>query len=65
MTVSRVRGSQRIRSNAERGKERLQGFVPMTEDWHTKVCLLGVSELKHCILVGSKSVLYCNVGTAM
>ncbi len=28
MTVARTRGSQRIRSNAERGKERLMGLTP-------------------------------------
>ena len=43
MTASRVRGSQRIRCTGERGKERLQGFVALTEDWHAKMCLIGVS----------------------
>lgn len=43
MTVARARGSKRIRSNAERGKERLEGLAPAIEDWHAKVCLLGVS----------------------
>ena len=42
MTVARTRGCKRIRSNAERGKERLEGFVPVIEDWHVKVSLLGV-----------------------
>lgn len=45
MTASRVRGSKRIRSNAERGKEQLGGFVAGVEDWHAKVCLLGVGQL--------------------
>ena len=43
MTVARTRGTQRIRSNAERGKERLEGLVPVIEDWHAKMCFLGVS----------------------
>lgn len=43
MTASRIRGSQRIRSNAERGKEQLQGFEAFCEDFHGKMCLIGVS----------------------
>ena len=43
MTAARTRGCQRIRSNAERGKERLQGFNAFVEDWHAKGVLLGVS----------------------
>lgn len=42
LTVARARGSQRIRKNSERGKERLDGLLPVCEDWHTKLCLLGV-----------------------
>ena len=43
MTVARTRGCKRIRSNAERGKERLEGFTALVEDWHAKVAFLGVS----------------------
>ena len=42
MTAARARGSQRVRSNSERGKDQLQGLQPVVEDWHAKVCLLGV-----------------------
>ena len=42
-TASRIKGCQRIRSNAERGKDQLKGFVPVIEDWHAKMCLLEVS----------------------
>ena len=42
MTAVRTRGCQRIRSNAKRGKERLEGFTAVIEDWHAKVALLGV-----------------------
>jgi len=37
MTASRVRGSQRIRSNAERTKEKLLGTTAIVEDWHAKM----------------------------
>ena len=43
MTVARARGSQRIRKNSERGKERLEGLAPVCEDWHAKLCFLGMS----------------------
>ena len=43
MTVARGRGSQRIRKNSERGQDRLEGLAPVNEDWHSKLCLLGVS----------------------
>lgn len=43
MTVARARGSQRIRKNSERAKDRLEGLTPVCEDWHAKLCFLGVS----------------------
>lgn len=43
MTAARARSSQRIRSNSDRATERLEGFQPVVEDWHAKVCFLGVS----------------------
>ena len=42
LTVARARGCQKIRKNSERGKERLEGLTPVCEDWHSKLCLLGV-----------------------
>lgn len=45
MTAARARGSQRIRSNSETGRARLEGLQPVVEDWHAKVVLLGVSYL--------------------
>ena len=43
MTVARVRGSQRIRSNSESDLGRLKGVGGFVEDWHAKMCLLTVS----------------------
>lgn len=43
LTAKRARGGQNIRSNSERGKDRLEGLMPVVEDWHGKVCLLIVS----------------------
>ena len=43
LTVARAIGAQRIRANSEDGTARLEGLIPVVEDWHAKVCLLGVS----------------------
>ena len=43
LTAKRARGSKNVRSNSARGRDRLEGLLPVTEDWHTMVCLIGVS----------------------
>ncbi len=43
LTAKRARGSKFIRSNSARGLDQLEGLLPVVEDWHTKVCFLGVS----------------------
>ena len=43
LTSARIRGAQRLRSNSDNCRGRLEGFAAVTEDWHAKVCLLGVS----------------------
>lgn len=48
LTAKRARGSQYTRSNSLRGKERLEGLKPVIEDWHAKVCLLGVRYFNEC-----------------
>ena len=42
LTVARVRGSQGIVSNSYNGSERIEGFIPVIEDWHTKMCYMQV-----------------------
>lgn len=48
MTAARIRSSQRVRCNSERGRDRLEGLQPVCEDWHAKVCLLRVSSTCMC-----------------
>ena len=60
MTAARVRGSKRIRSNSERGKVALEGLEPVVDDWHTKVCFLGVSMLANTVL--SKYIYHAQKG---
>lgn len=42
--LSKVRavGAMKIKSNAETQATRLEGFLPIIEDWHTKLTLLEV-----------------------
>ena len=58
LTAKRARGSQYTRSNSLRGKERLEGLKPVIEDWHAKVCLLGVRYFSACTIQSSIHVLY-------
>lgn len=43
LTAARARGAQRIRSNSLKSEDRLEGILPVSEDWHTKMCLLQVN----------------------
>ena len=52
LTAKRARGSKHIRSNSTRGLDQLQGLVPVVEDWHSKVCFLGVSIVKSGFMAG-------------
>ena len=42
LTAARARGAQKIRSNSLKSEDRLDGLLPVSEDWHTKMCLLQV-----------------------
>ena len=42
LTVVRVRGSAAARVDHQTKKDRLEGFVPIIEDWHAKQCLMKV-----------------------
>lgn len=42
LTVERIRGARRIRSNSQHPAGRLEGFIPVAEDWHAKVCFMEV-----------------------
>ena len=44
LTVARIRGVIRQRQTSETAKGRMEGLVPVVEDWHAKVCLISVSE---------------------
>ena len=43
LTVARARGAQHVRENFIDGIGRLEGLIPVCEDWHARVTLLSVS----------------------
>ena len=42
LSVARARGSQLIRTNSKCSRDKLEGMLPVAEDWHAKLCLLDV-----------------------
>lgn len=42
LTACRARGAQMARANAYDARGRLEGFIPISLDWHAKLCLLEV-----------------------
>ncbi len=44
-TVARVRGTQALRVSEEKAVDRLEGVIPVVEDWHTRMTLNKVSHL--------------------
>ena len=40
LTAKRARGKVRIRKNSTNSADRLEGLLPVSEDWHTKVVFL-------------------------
>lgn len=51
LTVERAVGSKHERSNEHRGINRLDGLIPVVEDWHAKVALLKVSTCKRALFI--------------
>lgn len=53
LSVARARGAQYIRGSADFEKYRLNGMLPVAEDWHSKVCLLEVCNVTTSFTTGS------------
>lgn len=43
LTAVRMRGTQALRVTQDRAVDRLQGLIPVAEDWHTRMALVDVS----------------------
>lgn len=44
LTVARVRGAVAARSSHENARDRLEGVIPVVEDWHARQVLMQVCE---------------------
>ena len=43
LSVARARGSILLQDSSENQFDKLSGLLPVSEDWHAKVCLMQVS----------------------
>jgi len=51
LTCCRCRGAQSLRCNHESTLERLEGLIPITEDWHARLTLVKVSACIALLLI--------------
>ena len=42
LTVTRIRGTQTLRDTQDKAIDRLEGVIPVVEDWHTRMTLMKV-----------------------
>ena len=42
LTVARAHGTQSAHKNMNNGRGRLEGLIPVIEDWYTKMCAMKV-----------------------
>lgn len=52
LTAARIRGAKKAKVSSDLPIERLEGIVPVAEDWHTKMNFMGVSTLRSRALMG-------------
>ena len=57
LTVERIRGSQRARSNADQSLETLKCFKGVVEDWHSEVAIMKVIVVCTFVLMSN----ICNI----
>lgn len=43
LTATRIRGTQALRVTQDNACDRLQGLIPVVEDWHARMALVDVS----------------------
>ena len=43
LTAARIRGTQALRVTQDKAVDRLQGLIPVVEDWHSRMALVDVS----------------------
>ena len=62
LTVERIIGCRRSRSNADVDSDKLKEFIPVVEDWYSKVAILKVCMLI-CRVIYLACWLHITVGT--
>lgn len=45
LTAARIRGTQALRVTQDKAVDRLQGLLPVAEDWHARMALVDVSKV--------------------
>ena len=51
LTAARIRGTQALRSTHDKAVDRLEGLIPVSEDWHARMNLMKVI----------KKYIYCTI----
>lgn len=53
LTVARARGAASLRCWHETAIDRLEGYVPVTSDWHARLCLVTVraTDAHDCVMI--------------
>ena len=46
LTMARIRGTQALRDTQDKPIDRLEGVTPVVEDWHTRMTLMKVTDVK-------------------
>ena len=49
LTAARARGAKKAKLHVDSPISRLEGLIPVAEDWHTKVVLLEVSDINRLL----------------
>lgn len=47
LTVKQARSARAQRNNSENARGKLEGFVPLAQDWHAGLCFLQVRMSQH------------------
>ena len=61
LTVERARSARAQRNNSEDAKGRLQGFVPVAQDWHAGQCFLGVRLPTYIVKINNHVYMYVHI----
>ena len=53
LTVARARGAASLRCRHETALDRLEGYVPVTSDWHARLCVVTVraTGVHDCVII--------------